>query len=253
MSASASVADVADEGAAGDPSLEARVAALDRAALERDLDAEGCAVVPSLLNAAQCAALSASYADDAHFRARIDMTRHGFGRGEYKYFAYPLPEPIATLRGALYAHLQPIANRWADAFGHARRFPATHAQFLAECRAHGQARPTPLLLRYRAGDYNRLHQDVYGERVFPLQAAVLLSAPGHDFEGGEFVLTEQRARMQSRAEVVPLRQGDAVVFAVRERPLAGVRGVQRLLMRHGVSRLRSGRRDVAGIVFHDAQ
>ena len=180
------------------------------------------------------------------------MARHGFGRGEYKYFAYPLPEPVAALRAGFWPQLAPIANRWNAAMGLAPRFPDSHADFLARCHAAGQTRPTPLLLRYEAGDYNCLHQDLYGEHVFPLQVAVLLSAPGQDFTGGEFVLTEQRPRMQSRAEVVPLRQGEGVIFAVHHRPVQGTRGTYRVNLRHGVSRIRGGRRHTLGIIFHDA-
>jgi hypothetical protein len=217
-----------------------------------DLDAFGCGVVPRLLDAERCAAYAASYGADEQFRSRIVMERHGFGRGEYKYFDYPLPEHLAALRSGLYPPLAAIANRWQAAMGQEQRFPASHAEYLARCHAAGQLRPTPLLLQYRAGDYNCLHQDLYGELVFPLQVAVLLSRPGEDFTGGEFVLTEQRPRMQSRAEVVALGQGDAVVFPVHHRPVNGTRGVYRVNMRHGVSRLRSGLRHTLGIIFHDA-
>jgi hypothetical protein len=217
-----------------------------------DLDAFGCARLAGLLDQAQCAAYEASYGQDGLFRSRVVMERHGFGRGEYRYFAYPLPAHLAALRTALYPPLARIANRWQAALGSDGHFPTEHAQFLARCHAAGQEKPTPLLLRYGAGDYNCLHQDLYGEHVFPLQVAVLLSRPGVDFDGGEFVLTEQRPRMQSRAEVVPLAQGDAVVFPVSERPLQGTRGVYRVNMRHGVSRVRSGNRHTLGIIFHDA-
>jgi hypothetical protein len=217
-----------------------------------DLDAFGCATVPRLLDPDQCAAYAASYASDGLFRSRIVMARHGFGRGEYKYFDYPLPDHLAALRSGLYPPLAAIANRWQLAMGLEQRFPGSHAEYLARCQAAGQLRPTPLLLQYREGDYNCLHQDLYGELVFPLQVAVLLSRPGADFTGGEFVLTEQRPRMQSRAEVVPLGQGDAVIFPVHHRPLNGTRGVYRVNMRHGVSRLRSGLRHTLGIIFHDA-
>jgi hypothetical protein len=229
-----------------------RVAALDWGAIGADLDATGCAATPALLTAAECAALQALWAEEARFRSRIVMARHGFGRGEYRYYAHPLPDPVTALRGALYAPLARIANGWNERLGLAVRFPADHAPFLARCHEAGQTRPTPLLLRYEAGDYNCLHQDLYGEHVFPLQVAILLSEPGRDFTGGEFVLTEQRPRMQSRAEVVPLRQGEAVIFAVHHRPVAGTRGTYRVTLRHGVSRVRSGIRFTNGIIFHDA-
>ena len=217
-----------------------------------ELDAYGCAVLPALLDAEQCAAYAAAYAQDALFRSRVVMERHGFGRGEYRYFAYPLPPGLAALRAALYPPLARIANRWQAALGLEERYPAEHTDYLARCHAAGQTRPTPLLLQYSAGDYNFLHQDLYGEHVFPLQVAVLLSRPWDDFSGGEFVLTEQRPRMQSRAEVVPLFQGDAVVFPVHTRPVNGTRGIYRVNMRHGVSRVRSGHRHTLGIIFHDA-
>jgi hypothetical protein len=222
----------------------------DRAGAE--LDAYGCAALPALLDPHMCAALAAGYEDDALFRSRVVMERHGFGRGEYRYYAYPLPEQLAQLRSALYPPLARIANHWQAALGLEERYPPAHAQYLARCHAAGQARPTPLLLQYGAGDYNCLHQDLYGDHVFPLQVAVLLSRPGEDFSGGEFVLTEQRPRMQSRAEVVPLAQGDAVVFPVHTRPVNGTRGIYRVNMRHGVSRVRSGHRHTLGIIFHDA-
>jgi len=225
---------------------------LDWQALEDELNQHGCAVVPGLLDAETCAALAAQYDAAQLFRSRVVMERHGFGRGEYQYFAYPLPPLVAQLRQALYPPLGAIANRWQEQMGLETRFPLEHADFLARCHAAGQARPTPLLLRYRAGDYNCLHQDLYGEHVFPLQLAVLLSRPQDDFKGGEFVLTEQRPRMQSRAEVVPLAQGDAVIFPVFHRPVNGTRGSYRVQMRHGVSRLRSGLRHTLGIIFHDA-
>ncbi len=231
----------------------ARVAAIDWAQAAGDLDAQGCAVLKGLLTAEECRALAALYPEDKIFRSRIVMGRHGFGRGEYKYFAYPLPQPIAELRPLLYARLQSIANRWNEAMGIDIRYPESHEAFLARCHKAGQLRPTPLLLQYEEGDYNCLHQDLYGEHVFPLQVAILLSEPRRDFEGGEFVLTEQRPRMQSRAEVVPLSQGDGVVFAVHVRPVQGTRGVYRVNMRHGVSRLRSGRRHTVGVIFHDAK
>ncbi|MGJ5095032.1 2OG-Fe(II) oxygenase [Bradyrhizobium oligotrophicum] len=227
--------------------------AIDWPVVERDLDASGCAVLPQLVSPDECRALAALYPDDAHFRSRVVMARHGFGRGEYKYFSYPLPDPIAELWPRIYSHLVAIANRWNATMGIDVRYPAEHHDFLARCHQAGQVRPTPLLLQYVDGDYNCLHQDLYGEHVFPLQVAILLSEPGRDFDGGEFVLTEQRPRMQSRAEVVPLRQGDAVVFAVHNRPVQGTRGSYRVNMRHGVSRLRSGRRHTLGVIFHDAK
>jgi uncharacterized protein len=225
--------------------------ALD-AGLDVELDARGTAVIPSLLDAQQCAQLIDCYADAEAFRSRVIMQRHGFGRGEYQYFRYPLPSLVQALRARLYESLAPIANRWNSLLKSTIRYPATLAEYLDECHAAGQTRPTPLLLRYEAGDYNCLHQDLYGEYVFPLQATVLLSAPGSDFDGGEFVLTEQRPRAQSRAEVVPLRRGDAVVFAVNQRPMQGTRGIYRVAMRHGVSRLRHGMRYTLGMIFHDA-
>lgn len=228
------------------------IATLDWARIGAELDAFGCATTGPLLDAAVCAGLAASYDREEGFRSRIVMARHGFGRGEYKYFANPLPDAVAALRTGLWPHLAPIANRWNEAMGLAPRFPADHAGFLTRCHAAGQTRPTPLLLRYGAGDYNCLHQDLYGEHVFPLQVAVLLSAPGRDFTGGEFVLTEQRPRMQSRAEVVPLAQGEGVIFAVHHRPVQGARGTYRVTLRHGVSRIRSGRRHTLGVIFHDA-
>ena len=232
--------------------IETRVAAIDWAAAAAELDGFGCAVLPGLLSAAECHATAGLYSAGAGFRSHVVMARHGFGRGEYRYFAYPLPPLVAGLRAALYPRLAPIANRWHEAMGMATRFPPQHAAFLERCHAAGQARPTPLLLQYGSGDHNCLHQDLYGEHVFPLQVAVLLSEPRRDFDGGEFVLTEQRPRMQSRAEVVPLKQGDAVVFAVNTRPVQGARGTYRVTLRHGVSRLRSGRRHTLGIIFHDA-
>ena len=222
------------------------------AAMEPDLDAQGWAVLPNLLTPDQCGTLAGQYDAPDLFRSRVVMARHGFGRGEYRYFAYPLPPIIAELRTRLYPALAPIANRWYAAMGLAPRFPATHAEFLARCHDDGQTKPTPLLLKYGAGDYNCLHQDLYGAHVFPLQIAILLNAPGQDFEGGEFVLTEQRPRMQSRVAVVPLRQGDGVVFAVNQRPVAGTRGTYRVNLRHGVSVVRSGQRHTLGIIFHDA-
>jgi hypothetical protein len=205
-----------------------------------------------LLAPEECRDLAALYPRDELFRGRIVMARHGFGRGEYQYFAYPLPDVVAGLRTALYPHLAPIANRWNEALRMPVRYPAEHSEFLARCHQAGQSKPTPLLLRYEVDDYNCLHQDVYGEHLFPLQVAILLSEPGRDFSGGEFVMTEQRPRMQSRAEVVPLGQGDAVAFTVRSRPCRGTRGVYRVNLRHGVSRIRAGRRHTVGIIFHDA-
>ncbi|MBX9701173.1 MAG: 2OG-Fe(II) oxygenase [Acetobacteraceae bacterium] len=233
--------------------IESTVAALDWRRIEAELEAHGAAATGApLLAPAECAALAALYDREDGFRSRIIMARHGFGRGEYKYFTEPLPPAVAVLRAALYPRLAPLANRWAATLGEARRYPSDLAAFRAECHAAGQARPTPLLLRYGPGDYNCLHQDIYGEIAFPLQVAVLLSAPGRDFSGGEFVLTEQRPRMQSRAEVVPLAQGEAVVFATRYRPVQGTRGVYRVALRHGVSRLRVGERFTLGVIFHDA-
>jgi uncharacterized protein len=228
-------------------------AGIDWDAVDADLNSQGSAVVQGLLEPAQCRSLAAAYPEDRLFRSRVVMSRHGFGRGEYKYFSYPLPDRVAQLRAALYPHLAVIANRWNELLNIDVRFPAQHAQYLAVCHEAGQTRPTPLLLQYGAGDYNCLHQDLYGEHVFPLQVAVLLSQPGEDFTGGEFVLTEQRPRMQSRAEVVPLRQGDAVIFAVHHRPMKGVKGMYRVTMRHGVSRVRGGNRHTLGVIFHDAK
>jgi hypothetical protein len=229
-----------------------RVDSLDWKRIAADLDARGHAVIERLLTPPECEALAAMYASEDLFRSRVIMSRHGFGRGEYQYFNYPLPDIVASLRRCVYPHLVPIANRWNELMNSEIRFPDEHAEFIDRCHAAGQMRPTPLLLQYAADDYNCLHQDLYGEQVFPLQLAVLLSAPERDFTGGEFVLTEQRPRMQSRAEVVPLTQGDAVVFAVHHRPVQGTRGVYRVNMRHGVSRLRSGRRHTLGVIFHDA-
>jgi hypothetical protein len=227
--------------------------AVDWEEVEGALDAEGVAILPKFLETDACRTFAALYeSGEGMFRSRVVMARHGFGRGEYQYFAYPLPQPLPQLRGALYAQLAPIANRWNELLGVAQRYPATHADYLARCHAAGQLRPTPLLLRYGEGDYNCLHQDLYGEHVFPLQVVLLLSQPGRDFEGGEFVMTEQRPRMQSRPMVLPLRQGDAAVIAVHHRPLRGSRGSYRVNLRHGVSRVHSGLRHTAGIIFHDA-
>jgi len=224
----------------------------DDPVLSADLNTQGWAVCPNLLTAAESEAAANLYDQNALFRSRIDMARHGFGRGEYRYFAYPLPPLVQGLRTALYPRLAPIANDWYRRMGLDGHFPADHADFIDRCHGAGQRRPTPLLLRYGAGDYNCLHQDLYGQHVFPLQIAILLSEPGADFEGGEFVLTEQRPRMQSRVAVVPLARGDAVVFAVNSRPVAGSRGDYRVTLRHGVSPLRAGRRQTLGIIFHDA-
>ena len=220
--------------------------------VEADLDEFGHAVLPTLLNRAECQRLVGRYTHRGAFRSRVVMGRHGFGQGEYQYFARPLPEPVATLRAGIYPPLAAIANRWHAALNIDRRYPPTHQAYLAQCHATGQTRPTPLLLKYRPGDYNRLHQDLYGDQMFPLQLAVLLSEPNTEFAGGEFVLTEQRARMQSQATVVPLGLGDAVVFPVRVRPMAGVRGPVRVNVRHGVSRVRDGQRYALGVIFHDA-
>jgi hypothetical protein len=233
--------------------IEQRVARLDWQAIEADLDAFGCASIGKLLTPEECAAIAARYDDEATFRRRVVMAQHGFGRGEYKYFTYPLPAPVASLRSTLYPRLAPTANRWATLLGQDGDYPATHQSYLDRCHAAGQTRPTPLLLQYGPCDYNCLHQDLYGDLFFPLQVVFLLSAPGTDFTGGEFALTEQRPRMQSRIEVVPLGQGEGVVFAVNHRPVRGTRGAYRVTMRHGVSRIRSGRRLTLGIIFHDAK
>ena len=233
--------------------LAARVRHLDFAAASRALDALGYAVLPRLLDPEECRSLDALYEDRRRFRSRVVMARHHFGSGEYQYFASPLPPLVGSLRSLLYPPLARIANRWSESLSSDARFPERLADYLGRCHAAGQTQPTPLLLRYGEGDYNCLHQDLYGEEVFPLQATVLLSQPGRDFTGGEFVLTEQRPRLQSRAEVVPLAQGDTVVFPVRERPVQGSRGAYRVQMRHGVSRLRSGARTTLGIIFHDAR
>ncbi len=229
-----------------------RLQVFDWTGIADELDTHGCAMLDALLSPQECRALAGLYAQDALFRSRLVMGRHGFGRGEYKYFSYPLPGVVACLRRAIYPRLVPIANRWNAAMGSDVRYPDTHAEFLQHCHAAGQCRPTPLLLQYGTDDYNCLHQDLYGEHVFPLQVAILLSEPGRDFSGGEFVLTEQRPRMQSRVNVVPLHQGDAVIFAVHQRPVQGTRGSYRVNLRHGVSRVRSGHRHTLGIIFHDA-
>jgi uncharacterized protein len=229
-----------------------RLELIDWQHLGRELDASGAAMIQGLLSADECVSLKALYPEDRHFRSRVVMARHGFGRGEYKYFTYPLPDLIQSLRARLYPRLAPIANRWNEAMSIETRYPEEHNVYLERCHAAGQQRPTPLLLQYGVGDYNCLHQDLYGEHVFPLQVAILLSRPNADFCGGEFVLTEQRPRMQSRPEVVPLQQGDAVVFAVHHRPVRGANGIYRVTMRHGVSRIRAGHRHTVGIIFHDA-
>jgi uncharacterized protein len=233
-------------------SAEARVAAYDWQVLAGELDNYGCAVLPKLLSPEECRAIAGLYSDERHFRSHIHMARHGFGKGEYRYFKYPLPDLIATLRTALYPRLAGVANEWNGRMGINERYPGDHASFLRQCHDAGQTRPTPLLLQYVPGDFNCLHQDLYGDLAFPIQVAILLSQPGADFTGGEFVLTEQRPRMQSRAEVVPLRQGDAVAFAVHNRPVQGSKGNYRVNLRHGVSRVRSGMRHTVGIIFHDA-
>jgi hypothetical protein len=240
--------------AAQTPSSEIpqRAAALDWSAIASALDAHGCATTGPLLTPDECAALAQGYAEETPFRSRIIMSRHGFGRGEYKYFAYPLPDIVAQLRNALYPPLAEVANRWNETMGADVSYPTDHAAYLQRCHKAGQVKPTPLLLQSGSGDYNCLHQDIYGANIFPLQVALLLSRPGADFTGGEFVLTEQRPRMQSRAEVVPLRQGEGVIFPVHHRPVQGTRGTYRVNMRHGVSRLRSGNRYTLGVIFHDA-
>jgi uncharacterized protein len=235
--------------------IEARVAALDWPTIVSALDAQGCALTGPLLllTPDECRSLAESYGAESQFRSRVIMARHSFGRGEYKYFTHPLPDSVQALRTALYPQLAAVANRWNAAMGIAVRYPRDHQAFLVRCHKAGQGKPTPLLLQYGSGDYNCLHQDLYGEHVFPLQATVLLSRPGEDFSGGEFVLTEQRPRMQSRAEVVPLRQGEAVIFPVHHRPVQGSRGIYRVNVRHGVSRIREGQRHTLGIIFHDAK
>jgi len=234
-------------------SVEQRVERHDWKTLASELDAHGATVMEKLLTPGECAEIAALYSREERFRSHIVMARHGFGKGEYRYFKYPLPELLQDLRTALYARLAGIANAWSERMRIESRYPATHADFLKECHDAGQTRPTPLLLQYGAGDFNALHQDLYGDLAFPIQVAILLSEPGRDFIGGEFVLTEQRPRMQSRVEVVPLRQGDAVAFAVHNRPVQGAKGIYRVNMRHGVSRIRSGRRHTVGIIFHDAK
>ena len=244
---------VVPAGAPPGPDPAARLDTVDWESVAARLDEDGYAILPSMLRPEECGSLAALYGREAPFRSRIVMAPRNFGRGEYKYFAYPLPPPVAALRTALYPPLAAIANRWSAALRIESRYPPDHRAYLEHCHRAGQTRPTPLMLRYGEGDYNRLHQDLYGEHVFPMQAAFLLSAPGRDFTGGEFVLTEQRPRMQSRAEVAPLAQGDGIVFPVHQRPVRGARGFHRVRLRHGVSRLRSGRRFTLGIIFHDAR
>ena len=239
--------------AIGVTEIDSRIDAYPWPDISKHLDVYGWAMLENVLTASECDAVAGLYAEHRHFRSHIVMARHGFGRGEYKYFSYPLPDKVAALRTALYPRLAPIANQWNAAMGIDVRYPEAHADFIARCHEAGQTRPTPLLLQYGEGDFNALHQDVYGEQVFPLQVAILLSEPEQDFSGGEFVLVEQRPRMQSRAEVVPLRRGDGVVFAVRNRPVQGTRGTYRVNLRHGVSRLRSGHRRTVGLIFHDAK
>ena len=244
--------DVSVSGRTPPNGLAGRVAAIDWPSVEADLEAQGAAVIERLLTPAECHDLSSLYQRDDSFRSRVVMARHGFGSGEYRYFDYPLPQLIGALRESIYVRLAPVANRWYDAMGMTARFPDRHVDFIDRCHAAGQRKPTPLLLQYGAGDYNCLHQDVYGAHVFPLQLVLLLSEPGRDFEGGEFVMTEQRPRMQTRPLVLPLHQGDAAVFATNHRPVRGTRGVYRVNLKHGVSHLRSGHRHTAGIIFHDA-
>jgi hypothetical protein len=230
-----------------------RLARFDWAVIESDLQECGYALLGQLLSKSECSDLAATYDSETAFRSRVIMARHGFGKGEYKYYKYPLPEMISQIRSDLYTHLAPIANNWEQALRRHRIFPSTHESYLRQCHQAGQNLPTPLILKYGEGDYNCLHRDLYGDMLFPLQATILLSVPGEDFRGGDFVLVEQRPRMQSRVEVVPLQRGDAVVFAVNERPVRGTRGVYRVAMRHGVSRIRSGQRFTLGIIFHDAK
>jgi hypothetical protein len=234
-------------------SAEQRVQKFDWSAISSDLDTSGCAVLPNLMSPTECADIASLYPHEKHFRSHVHMARHGFGKGEYRYFKYPLPELIGDLRTALYAHIAPLANAWNERMNIAARYPKIHTDYLKICHKAGQARPTPLLLQYVAGDFNCLHQDLYGDLAFPLQITVLLSAPNNDFTGGEFVLTEQRPRMQSRVEVVALQQGDAVLFAVHNRPVQGTKGTYRVNLRHGVSRVRSGHRHTLGIIFHAAR
>jgi hypothetical protein len=233
--------------------IETHVAGYDWDRIVEHVDAHGWARLPGLLERDECADVAAMYSDTRLFRSHIVMARHGFGRGEYKYFDYPLPSFIDALRRVLYTAVAPIGNKWSERLGLDIRYPSSHEDYLKRCHAVGQSRPTPLLLQYGPEDFNALHQDLYGDEVFPLQIAILLSAPGVDFTGGEFVLAEQRPRMQSRVEVVPLERGDGVIFAVSHRPVAGTRGTYRVNLRHGVSRVRSGHRQTLGIIFHDAK
>ncbi|GAB2185784.1 2OG-Fe(II) oxygenase [Roseibium sp. LAB1] len=244
---------VPDRAAAATSAVEARVAGYDWAAIHEELNGFGCVTLPKLLSSEECRALSSLYVDENHFRSHVIMARHGFGKGEYRYFKYPLPDILGGLRTALYPRFAGLANRWNETMGFDQRYPDTHADYLQQCHLAGQNRPTPLLLQYSAGDFNCLHQDLYGDLVFPIQVAILLSEPDKDFAGGEFCMTEQRPRMQSRVEVVRLHQGDAVAFAVHNRPVQGTRGSYRVNLRHGVSRVRSGIRHTAGIIFHDAK
>ncbi|MBV8214118.1 MAG: 2OG-Fe(II) oxygenase [Verrucomicrobia bacterium] len=230
-----------------------RVNRYDWARIDSELSNYGAAVLEKLLTPKECRLIAALYSEEEHFRSHIIMARHGFGKGEYQYFKYPLPKLIGELRTVLYSRLAPIANQWSKRMGEETRYPAEHEEFLQRCHDQGQLRPTPLLLQYVPGDYNCLHQDLYGELAFPIQVAILLCEPGHDFTGGEFILAEQRPRMQTRAEVVPLAQGDAVAFAVHHRPVQGTRGTYRVSLRHGVSRVRSGQRHTVGIIFHDGK
>lgn len=239
--------------ASADRSAEERITAYDWSRLAGELNGYGCAVLPSLLSPDECRAIAALYPDESHFRSHIVMARHGFGKGEYRYFKYPLPDLLGGIRTALYPRLAGVANDWNERMGMDQRFPDDHAAFLRRCHDAGQTRPTPLLLQYVPGDFNCLHQDLYGDVWFPIQVAILLSEPNRDFTGGEFALTEQRPRMQSRVEVVPLHQGDAVAFAVYNRPVQGSKGSYRVNLRHGVSRVRSGMRHTVGIIFHDAR
>jgi hypothetical protein len=235
------------------PSAQEWVGRYDWHALGSDLSSYGCAVLERLLAPEECADIASLYPHEEHFRSHVHVARHGFGKGEYRYFKYPLPDLLGGLRTALYPRLATVANEWNERMGIAQRYPDTHAAFLKLCHDGGQIRPTPLLLQYLPGDFNCLHQDLYGDLAFPIQVAILLSEPGRDFTGGEFVLTEQRPRMQSRVEVVPLRQGDAVAFAVHNRPVQGTKGNYRVNLRHGVSRVRAGQRHTVGIIFHDAR